>query len=138
MLAKNAILAVSAVVTTCRTIGFACKNYNEERPAKPMDNPLCKGASMAALIGPDEGWADHVMRVVELEPLGHSPQHDHPYPHINYFIEGEGVIMMDGVDHKVEAGGCSFVPAGIEHQFRNLSSSMPFKFICIVPKEGHQ
>jgi quercetin dioxygenase-like cupin family protein len=33
------------------------------------------------------------------------------------------------------AGGYAFVPAGVEHQFRN-DGTEPFSFMCIVPEEG--
>jgi quercetin dioxygenase-like cupin family protein len=37
----------------------------------------------------------------------------------------------------VEAGSYAYVPADKLHQFRNAGDGM-FRFICIVPKEGHQ
>ena len=49
---------------------------------------------------------------------------------------GEGIIHLNGQDHPVTAGGYAYIPATVEHQFRNTAAA-PFRFICIVPKEGH-
>ncbi len=102
-----------------------------------LKSDTVKNAAMTMLVGPEQGWSDHVMRVVELQKDGYSPCHAHPWPHINYMIEGEGVLMIDGEDHAVKAGSFAYVPSNARHQFRNCGTK-PFKFICIVPKEGHR
>lgn len=109
----------------------------KEISVNPMNSPEVKAASLKALVGPQEGWSDYVMRLVELGPEGYSPRHAHPWPHINYMIEGQGVLHMDGQDHPVESGSYAFVPGGTLHQFKNTGPGK-FRFICIVPKEGHQ
>lgn len=102
-----------------------------------VTHPSSKNASMKALVGEKEGWDNYVMRVVEVEPGGFTPKHSHPWPHINYFIEGEGEVMINNEFHKVTSGSYSFVPNDTLHQFINKSDTT-FKFICIVPKEGHK
>jgi quercetin dioxygenase-like cupin family protein len=52
-------------------------------------------------------------------------------------LEGQGVLEIEGALHEVRVGSFAYVPAEATHQFRN-SGSDPFRFICIVPKEGHQ
>ena len=91
---------------------------------------------MKVLISPQEGWEGYVMRVVEVEEGGYTPKHSHPWPHINYFIEGTGELMLDGKMNTVEAGSFAFVPNDTLHQFRNTGTDI-FKFICIVPEKGH-
>jgi quercetin dioxygenase-like cupin family protein len=108
----------------------------KELVATVVDHPDANKARMKVPIGVEQGWSDHVLRIVELEAEGHSPRHAHDWPHINYVIEGEGVIHMSGEDHPVTAGGYAYIPARVEHQFRN-TGEVPFRFICIVPKEGH-
>ncbi|RJQ74172.1 MAG: cupin domain-containing protein [Desulfobacteraceae bacterium] len=105
--------------------------------ATTIDHPQVKNAAMKALIGPRQGWSDYVMRVVELDTDGYSPAHAHPWPHINYMLEGKGILLLDGREHPVQAGSYAFVPAGSHHQFKNAGPGK-FRFICIVPKEGHQ
>lgn len=109
----------------------------QETPLKEMYSDQVKNAALRVLVGPDQGWDSHVMRVIELGPNGYSPEHSHPWPHINYILEGEGVLMMAGEDHPVGAGAYAYVPADTHHQFKNAGEGM-FKFICIVPLEGHQ
>jgi quercetin dioxygenase-like cupin family protein len=109
----------------------------EETTFNPINHPLSDKASMAVLVGEQEGWQDYVMRLVSVEVGGFTPKHEHPWPHINYMVEGEGILMIDGVDYPVKKGSHAYVPGNTLHQFKNTSNS-PFKFICIVPKEGHQ
>lgn len=100
-------------------------------------SPLAQNAIMKVLVGPNEGWDSHVLRVFELKPNGHTPKHTHAWPHINVVIEGTGVLFLQGVENKVEAGTYAFIPSGELHQFKN-TGDQTFKFICIVPREGHQ
>ena len=84
-----------------------------------------------------EGWDGYVMRVVEVEPNGFTPKHQHPWPHINYIIEGSGTLLIGDTLHPLKAGGYAFVPGNTLHQFSN-AGDVTFKFICIVPEEGHK
>jgi len=111
--------------------------HEKDIPSKQMVSDTVKNASIKVLIGPQEGWDSHVMRIVELETMGYSPEHSHPWPHINYILEGEGVLMMEGVDHPVSMGSIAYVPSDTHHQFKNSGGGV-FKFMCIVPVEGHQ
>lgn len=111
-------------------------NNEKNLEGMPIDNPEVKNVAMKVLVSPQEGWEDHVMRLFDLSDGGHTPRHVHAWPHINYIIEGNGILYLDGKDHPLEAGSYAFVPAGKEHQFINNSGSL-LRFICIVPKEGH-
>lgn len=110
-------------------------NINDLK-AKVIESPEVKNASMKVLIGANEGWDDHVMRVMEVGVDGFTPKHKHAWPHINFMTEGEGELMIDGVVTKVSAGSYAFVPGNSLHQFRNTGKTV-FKFICIVPESGH-
>lgn len=103
---------------------------------KVLQGDAVKNAAMQVAISPEEGWEGYVMRFLTLGEEGYSPKHTHDWPHINYMIEGEGVLMIDNVDYPVSAGSYSYVPGGKIHQFRNTGKG-DFKFICIVPEEGH-
>ncbi|HBG33480.1 MAG TPA: cupin [Acholeplasmataceae bacterium] len=102
-----------------------------------LSGPLVKHASMKALVSPEEGWKDYVMRVVELGIDGFSPKHSHPWQHINYILEGQGELEIDGVDTPISEGSYAYVPGNKLHQFRNIGKKT-LKFICIVPVEGHR
>jgi quercetin dioxygenase-like cupin family protein len=111
--------------------------YENDIEAKKIDSPEVKNAKMKVLISPAEGWSDHVMRVIELGKDGYSPKHVHPWPHINYILDGKGILHIDGTDYVVSKGSVAFVPPETLHQFKNIGDDS-FRFICIVPKEGHQ
>ncbi|MBS4536349.1 cupin domain-containing protein [Clostridium sp. D2Q-14] len=102
-----------------------------------FNNSEVKNAIMKALISPKEGWDGHVMRVMEVGKEGYTPKHSHPWPHINYILEGKGILHIDGEDNEVKAGSFAYVPADKIHQFKNIGEDR-FKFICIVPEEGHK
>jgi len=105
-------------------------------PPIVMESPEVKEAAIKALISPKEGWEGYVLRVIELGEGGYSPKHTHNWPHINYILEGSGSLHINGKDIPVEAGSYAYVPAGSSHQYRNEGSGK-FRFICIVPEEGH-
>lgn len=108
-----------------------------ELKSKKMDHPEVKNANMKVAVSPKEGWEDHVMRIMEVGPDGFTPKHSHPWPHINYVIQGEGTLLLDGVENPIKSGSYSFVPPDKLHQFKNTGKET-LKFICIVPEEGHQ
>lgn len=105
--------------------------------SKEIKSKEALGASMKVLVSPKEGWEGHVMRVLDIQVGGYSPKHSHDWPHINFIIEGEGEILIDGVVNMVTAGSYAYVPANSLHQFRNVGDTV-FKFMCIVPEIGHQ
>lgn len=109
---------------------------SKELVSKEIKLDSVKEAYMKVLVGKEEGWEDHVMRLMEVGESGYTPKHQHPWPHINYMVEGKGELMINGVIHEVEAGSYAFVPSDTIHQFRNVGTGM-FKFICIVPSKGH-
>ncbi|MDY0010194.1 MAG: cupin domain-containing protein [Candidatus Izemoplasmatales bacterium] len=109
----------------------------ENLVAKDIISDEVKDANIRVLVGPENGWNDYVMRVLEVKAGGYTPKHSHPWPHINYIIAGEGSLMIDGKENPVKAGSYAYVPQDHIHQFRNVGKET-FKFICIVPKEGHK
>ena len=104
-------------------------------PFTPVIGPGVEGAQKKLAVAPADGWEGWAMRVFELAPGGKAPAHQHPWPHIIYFLEGEGTVMLEGVDHPVSAGFSAYIPADAYHQIKNRGDK-PFKFICIVPEEG--
>jgi quercetin dioxygenase-like cupin family protein len=110
--------------------------HEKDRKGVVFDHPDVKNVTMKALVSPEEGWPDYVMRIFDIEAGGHSPRHSHDWPHINYVVEGTGTVHVDGKDHSVQAGSYAYIPAGSLHQFINTGDGV-FRFICIVPKHGH-
>ena len=111
--------------------------HEKEIQMTSINHPEVQHAKIGVMVGPEQGWSDYVMRMIELEADGYTPHHTHPWPHINYVVEGSGILHIDGQDRSVSSGSYAYVPANTIHQFKN-SGIGKFRFICIVPKEGHQ
>ena len=107
----------------------------KEIEKKAMVVEGAKGAYKQVAIGPKEGWDGYVLRVMTLETAGNTPQHKHPWPHINYVLSGLGTVAIDGKEYPVKEGTCAYIPADSEHSFVNIGES-ELKFICIVPEIG--
>ncbi|NCB02947.1 MAG: cupin domain-containing protein [Spirochaetia bacterium] len=102
---------------------------------KILTSDAIKGVTKQVLIGPKEGWEDYVMRRFSLEKGGYAPYHAHPWPHITYVLEGEGILHLDGVDYPISTGSVSYVPSDKIHQIKATPTSH-LVFICIVPPRG--
>jgi mannose-6-phosphate isomerase-like protein (cupin superfamily) len=48
---------------------------------------------------------------------------------------GRGVVEINGVDHLVESGSVIYVPAGVPHQFHNVTESLNV-LVVFAPAEG--
>ena len=71
-----------------------------------------------------------------IEPDGHTPFHEHDFEHVNYVIEGNGVIVnQNGEEADFKKGDFALILPGEKHQYKNKSKSQPFVMICAVPKE---
>ncbi len=103
--------------------------------ATDMGSDEAKNVLKRVLIGPKEGWESHVMRLFTVGKDGFTPKHRHPWPHINYVVEGEGVLYLDGKEYKLSKNCVAFVPANALHQYRNTGEK-ELLIICIVPTEG--
>ncbi len=87
-------------------------------------------------LSADDGAPVYALRVFTVEAGGYTPYHDHPYEHMNYIIEGEGVMVNgEGEQQAVKAGDFALVLPGEKHQYRNTSPDNPLRMICGVPKE---
>jgi quercetin dioxygenase-like cupin family protein len=91
------------------------------------------GARMRWLIDDThDGAPVYALRMVEIDPGGHSPHHNHPYEHENFVVEGVGRVFMNGVWHDLKPGDVVLVPPDVEHEYANAGST-PFKFLCGIP-----
>ncbi|PKL24730.1 MAG: cupin [Spirochaetae bacterium HGW-Spirochaetae-3] len=93
-----------------------------------------EGVTKRILIGPKDGY-DGFFRVFTVRPGGKSPYHAHEWFHANYILEGQGKIVIDGVEQPIEAGSVAYIDGGKKHNFVNTGSS-PLRFICLVPQSG--
>lgn len=82
-----------------------------------------------------DGVPTFSFRVFTIEPGGHTPLHQHPFEHMNYIIEGNGVLVTKDHEQYIAKGDFALVLPGEIHQFKNLSKDQNLIFICAVPKE---
>ncbi|MDD3715477.1 MAG: cupin domain-containing protein [Candidatus Marinimicrobia bacterium] len=104
-------------------------------PEKKLDLQGAQGVSRRVPIGRQEQVPNFSFRVFTLEALGHTPYHAHESEHVNYIIRGKGALKDEhGNLHPVQEGDFCLIYPNEKHQFRNLSDSEAFVFICAVMK----
>lgn len=87
-------------------------------------------------ISAKDGSPSFCFRVFTIEPNGHTPYHTHDFEHLNYVINGQGVLVdAEGSKHPLKAGEFAIVLPNEKHQFRNSSNTDSFVVICAVPNE---
>jgi quercetin dioxygenase-like cupin family protein len=79
-----------------------------------------------------DGAPYYALRVIEVAPGGHTPNHSHPFEHENFVIEGQGRVLIGDEWHDVAAGSVVFVPGGVQHTYEN-SGNTHFRFLCGIP-----
>ena len=73
-------------------------------------------------ISGQDGSPSYAFRVFTTDPGGHTPYHAHAFEHLNYIIEGEGVVVMaTGEERPVKKGDFVLVLPGEKHQYKNTS-----------------
>lgn len=92
------------------------------------------GAWKQLPLGSKDNAPVYAYRVFTVEPGGNTPFHSHPYEHMNYVIEGKGVLVNgNGEEKPIQAGDFALVEPDEKHQYRNAGDK-PFIMICGVPK----
>jgi quercetin dioxygenase-like cupin family protein len=86
-------------------------------------------------ISKECGTPNFSFRVFTIEPGGHTPLHNHQFEHLNYIIEGSGVVVSGKIENKMKKGDFIMVPPGETHQYKNTSNSGDLVMICAVPKD---
>lgn len=86
------------------------------------------------LIGEKDNPPNFYFRLVEIEPEGHSPYHQHNYEHEVFVLEGEGVVVdEENKEHPISKGKAVYIPPSVKHQFKNKGKSI-LSFVCVIPK----
>ncbi|MDX1918391.1 MAG: cupin domain-containing protein [Candidatus Caenarcaniphilales bacterium] len=90
---------------------------------------------MQELLTETNGASNFAMRLFEVAPGGHTPQHSHPWEHEIYVLEGEGELRGESL-HPFKQGDAMLVPPGTLHQFYN-SGAKPLRFLCLIPNQAN-
>jgi quercetin dioxygenase-like cupin family protein len=94
-----------------------------------------KGVHKQVPLSRKNGVPTFSFRVFTIEPGGHTPFHQHGFEHMNYVINGEGILVAEEREHELREGDFALILPGEQHQFRNRSRSQNLVIICAVPKE---
>jgi quercetin dioxygenase-like cupin family protein len=110
-------------------------NLRETEKVK-MNMEGAKDAFKQVPISQKDGTPLVSVRVFTIEPGGHTPFHKHPFEHVNYIIDGTGVLVSEGGNERlVVSGDFALVLPNELHQYRNAAPDRPLVMICAVPKE---
>ncbi|MFI4897232.1 MAG: cupin domain-containing protein [Phycisphaerales bacterium JB059] len=108
------------------------RNIDEaERSEVQMEG--VRGATMAVMVGREDGAPNFAVRQFVVEPGGHTPRHSHDYEHEVFVVSGSGDILLEGTRHPIRGGDVIYVPADEEHQFRADGAGEGLRFLCAVP-----
>lgn len=108
----------------------------DQAEKKKVQMEGASGAWKQIPLGNNDGVPVYSYRVFTVEPGGYTPFHSHPYEHMNYIIEGEGVLVNEAGEEKaIKAGDFALVNPDEKHQYKNSSSEKVFRMICGVPRQ---
>lgn len=105
----------------------------DEVEMTPVQMEGVDGASMAVMVGREDGAPHFALRSFRVEGGGHTPRHAHDYEHEVFIVAGGGEVLLDGAYRPIKAGDVLYVPANEEHQFK--ASADGLRFLCLVPVE---
>ncbi len=103
----------------------------DQVPLAPVQMPGTEGATMAVMVGREDGAPNFALRQIRVESGGHTPRHSHDYEHEVFIVSGSGTILLEGSERPLRAGDVVYVPADEEHQFK--ASDQGLRFLCLVP-----
>ncbi len=93
-----------------------------------------KNVRKQILVGPGDGY-DGFMRMFIVEENGYTPYHKHNWYHLNYIVDGEGIVTIGEVEYKITKGNVAYIPGNTMHGFKNTGIGS-LKFLCLIPAEG--
>jgi len=105
----------------------------KEVKAEPMhQGEEAKGVTMRWLISDKDGAPNFAMRMVEVEPGGFTPLHNHPWEHESFIIQGEGVLVGQEGEKPFSSEDVIYIPPDELHRFKNTSQEK-LQFLCLIP-----
>jgi ribulose-bisphosphate carboxylase large chain len=90
------------------------------------------GVNRVTLVGDrGEATAFHI-RYFEMAPGGFTTLEHHVHEHAVIILRGRGQVQLGDTQHELGFGDTVYVAPDEPHQFRNLSATEPFGFLCVV------
>jgi len=91
-----------------------------------------KDTRMRWLITKEDGAENFAMRMVEVEPGGHTSWHEHDWEHEIFILEGKGVAKSKEGEEEFKPWDVIFIPPMAKHQLKNTGKDL-LKFLCLIP-----
>lgn len=105
-------------------------NYQDIEAEKVEDGAL--KLKIRWLITKEMGAENFAMRLIEMEPGGYSPLHQHPWEHEIFILKGQGHVTGGKEERRFNDGDVILIPNGERHQLKNTGDNT-VKFICLIP-----
>lgn len=95
------------------------------------------GAISKKLVGPADGSMKIGYVMSCYAPGNHMDPHTHRVrEQVYHILEGEGILLIDGVKHRVGKGDVAYFPAGVEHGLYNESTENLVFVIASSPSDA--
>lgn len=108
-------------------------NYRQVK-SEPVTDKGAKDTTIAWALSEKDGTPNFSMRIFRVQPGGHTPLHSHGWEHEIFVIQGEGILVDEGAEHRLKAGDIAFVSPQEFHQFKN-DGNQTWEFLCLVPND---
>lgn len=101
-------------------------------PAEAVEQGATR-VTIREVITPEDGAPNFSLRVLEIEPGGHTPRHAHPWEHEVFVLAGRGSVWCQAHGYvELSPGDTVLVAPDEEHQFRGAGEEL-FRFVCLIP-----
>jgi quercetin dioxygenase-like cupin family protein len=94
-----------------------------------------RGVTRVGLVGGAGEATRFHLRYFEIAPGGFSSHECHRHEHAVVVLRGRGEVRLGDAVHALGFGDTVYVAPNEPHQFRNVSASEPFGFLCVVDAE---
>ncbi len=100
-----------------------------EQPTPP--SATSSGLARLRIVGPDQGAIHTDLAAVALRPGGWLAPHVHSCEEALYVLEGELLLELGSVVHRLVGGDYALMPTGLRHALGN-TSDVPVRFLSLV------
>lgn len=97
--------------------------HEADVPPESWSDPVRGEVAFRTLVGAAGEKGDFTAGVAELEPGSWLGRHRHDPAELYFVLRGEGVLVVDGVEHPVSGGTAASIPGGAEHGIRNSGAA---------------
>lgn len=98
------------------------------------DDPMRGRVTWRTLVSgdrtPSSGMTIGMAEVEEADPSTFRP-HRHAQAETYYVLSGEGIMLLDGAEHRLKAGSVVFIPGGVMHGARGVGSE-PLRLLYVL------